>query len=153
MSLVWFVFKQRAEYKCIKIEEKETSNSIRNKIRTEFGFELRTKFRVRNWRGNLVPINDTLASNSKKNAYKIELYVPMVRTKVSIDSVEKVNRVTTALATKSIVYGFYQKLFRLETAFKFARNQLQKNSDYRLDDLESRNRNFGFYIKIKIKFT
>lgn len=129
MSLVWFVIRQQTEYKKIRIEEKESPNGIRNKIRNEFGFGFNTNFRIRNWRGNLVPLNSNLVSNNRKNAHRIELFVPKLRKKISIDCIEKINRASTALATKSIIYGFYQKLLRLETAFKFAQNQLQKNLD------------------------
>lgn len=158
MSLVWFVIQQRTEYKNIKIDQKECPNSIRNKIRNEFGFRFNTNFRIRNWRGNLVPINDSLVSNSRKNALGIELYVPKLRKKVSIDSIEKINRCSTALATKSIIYGFYQKLLRLETAFKFSQNQLQKKLDnvlkfYKLNFLMGKSKliklNLCFFLPIR----
>lgn len=127
MNNVWFFYKQQTQLKCIRIGQNENANSIRKKIKVEFSFEPHLDFRIRNWRGNIVPINNNLNSNCKKSAFRIELYVPIVRKKILIDSIERVNRVTTALATKSIIYGFYQKLYRLETALKFTQNQLQKN--------------------------
>ncbi|CAF0795404.1 unnamed protein product [Brachionus calyciflorus] len=138
MSYVWFVLKQRAEFNRFFIESSDSSDKIRNKISDSFKLEKKLSFRLRNWRGNLVPINGNLAKNSKKTAYRIEIYLPLVRMSVQIETAPKLERMTTMLATKSVLNGFYQKLLRLETAYKCSQNKFEKNLNNRLDEIENR---------------
>ena len=80
MKLIWMIFKEgdkdeSALIKCIKLDHAEhDSNQVKDLIYEEFQFNRGMHIRLRNRIGNLIPINQHVPVNTKKDPYSLETF-------------------------------------------------------------------------------
>lgn len=84
MSLIWFIYKPKFISTSILIEINDSPVEIKKKICEAFELNPTLNIRLRNRKGNLMPLNNSLRQNSRKRSYRVEVFIPAVRTPVPV---------------------------------------------------------------------
>ena len=64
--MIWITY----QHKLVPIQQ---SHLIKRKISNAFNLK-NSNYRLRNFKGNLIPVNDSLEFNTKNEPYKLEIY-------------------------------------------------------------------------------
>lgn len=79
MSMVWVIYKPKSILKAILIQSSDSSTKVKENIKKAFRTDHNISIRIRNQKGNLIPIDASLKLNTKKSPYKLELFIPTAR--------------------------------------------------------------------------
>ena len=140
MSAIWIGHKASAQsqlnLKCVRIEPgdrvvKSPSSQLRWDISKKFEINNDYNIRLRNQKGRLMPIDYNLRPNSKESPYLLEVFIPSARDqrilpseKQHLDLDAKMERATTALAAKSVISNYRNRISELEEIFDSRGNGL-----------------------------
>ena len=98
-----------------------TSKIIKETILSLFGLDLKLNARLRRKNGHLLPINQYLPINRKKTAYELEVFLPVVH-KRPLSKYEDLEtqelRLTTAIAHKTVINNYLQRITKLESIYQ-----------------------------------
>ena len=90
MPPVWIAKNEKSKgsvlIKSVQIGLNDTSLRVKERIFVTFELSITINVRLRNSKGNIVPINRHLPVNSKKAPYKLETYELDVRQPINTDS-------------------------------------------------------------------
>lgn len=98
-----------------------TPRLIKETILSLFGLDLKLSARLRRKNGNLLPVNQHLPINRKKTAYELEVFLPVIN-KRALSKFEDLStqelRLTTALAHKTVINHYLQRIIKLESTYE-----------------------------------
>ena len=69
----------------------ELSNSIKNKISKLFNLKANINYRLRNVKEHLIPVNESIEVNLRKEPYKLEIYALNRQTLINTSKIQVIN--------------------------------------------------------------
>lgn len=124
---------EEANLRAIVVAKTDKSETVKDKIKSAFQLgpilgAKKVNLRLKKTNGNFVPIDQNLESNIKNSPYILDLYVARVRPSNSVvkpagdDDQELVrqidDRLTTALATKTMLNKYLSRIDAIESVVK-----------------------------------